>query len=193
MKTVKSFLVLIILAISALSFKPAPPASWKIDKNHAKLTFIITHMMVSDVEGTFRIFDANISAPGADFTNASVDFTASTSSLSTDNEMRDQHIKSDAFLDVAKYPIITFKSTTFKKVKPNVYKVTGNLTIHGITKTVILNATTRTGEDMNHKVVVGFKIDGVINRSDYGIGTGFGAKAVGDEVTLHANTEFAKA
>jgi polyisoprenoid-binding protein YceI len=192
MKTIKTLLVLVVLAISTLSFKPAPPASWKIDKNHAKLTFTITHMMVSDVEGSFKIFDANISAPGADFANASVDFTASTSSLSTDNDMRDQHVKSDAFLDVAKYPTITFKSTAFKKIKPNAYKVTGNLTIHGITKPVILNATTRTGEDTNHKVVVGFKIDGIIKRSDFGIGTGFGAKAVGDEVTLHANTEFAK-
>jgi polyisoprenoid-binding protein YceI len=190
MKTVK---FLLVMAISALAFKPAPTAStWKIDKNHAKLTFTITHMMVSDVEGTFKTFDANLSAPGADFANASVDFTASASSLSTENDMRDQHVKSDAFLDVAKYPTITFKSTAFKKVKPNVYKVTGNLTMHGVTKPVTLNATTRTGEDQNHNVVVGFKIDGLVKRSDFGIGTGFSAKTVGDEVALHANAEFAK-
>jgi len=191
MKTVK---FLLILAISALAFKPAPLASaWKVDTNHAKLTFTITHMMVSEVEGTFKTFDANISAPGADFANASVEFTASTSSLSTDNDTRDQHVKSEAFLDVAKYPTITFKSTAFKKIKPNLYKVTGNLTMHGITKAVTLNATTRTGEDMNHNVVVGFKIDGVVKRSDFAIGTGFGSKMVGNEVVLHANTEFVKA
>lgn len=191
MKTVK---ILLVLAISALAFKPAPTASaWKIDKNHAKLTFTITHMMVSEVEGTFKTFDANLSAPGSDFANASVDFTATTSSLSTDNDMRDQHVKSDAFLDAAKYPTITFKSTLFKRIKPNVYRVTGNLTMHGTTQTVTLNATTRTGEDANHNVVVGFKIEGVVKRSNFGIGTGFGAKTVGDEVALRANAEFAKA
>lgn len=186
----KKVLVLATVAVSALLFAFKPASTWTVDKNHSKLAFTITHMGLSDVEGSFKLFDATITTPGEDFSNATVDFTADASSLNTDNDARDKHVKSDAFLDVAKYPTITFKSTSFKKVAGNNYAVTGNLTLHGVTKPVTLNAVVRTGIGMNKKPVAGFKITGSINRKDFGVGTGFGNAMLSDDVAIVANAEF---
>lgn len=183
------------VAMSAIlfSFKTGTPTTWSVDKAHAKLGFSITHLSISDVEGSFKTFDATITAPGDDFANASVEFTADAASVSTDNDARDKHIKSDGFLDVAKYPTLTFKSTSFKKVTASTYKVAGNLTLHGVTKPVVLDAVARTGVNpMSKKTVAGFKISGVVKRSDFGIGASFPSAVLSDEVTLNANAEFAK-
>jgi polyisoprenoid-binding protein YceI len=163
------------VAVSALlfAFKPIAPSTWTVDKAHARLTFSITHMSVSDVEGSFKIFDATVNAPGDDFANATVDFTADAASINTDNEARDKHIKTDAFLDVAKYPTVNFKSTSFKKLSENTYAVAGNLTLHGVTKPVTLTAVTRMGMSMKKTPVAGFKITGNIKRSDFGIAPNF--------------------
>jgi polyisoprenoid-binding protein YceI len=188
----KKVTMIAAVAISAflLSFKAIAPTTWSVDKNHAKLTFTITHMMVSDVEGTFKNFDATITAPGNDFANATVDFTADAASLSTDNDARDKHVKSADFLDVEKYTTLTFKSTSFKKVTANTYKVAGNLTLHGVTKPVVLDAVVRNGVGMDKKPVAGFKISGTINRSDFGIGAKFPTAVLSDEITINANAEF---
>jgi len=188
----KKLALVATLAVSAalFSFKTIAPTTWTVDKNHAKLTFTITHMGVSDVEGSFKIFDATVIAPGEDFNNATVDFTADASSLNTDNDARDKHVKSDAFLDVAKYPTVTFKSTSFKKVNATTYAVTGNLTLHGVTKPVVLSAAVRTGVGQNKKPVAGFKITGTINRTDFGVGSGFGDAMLSNNIAIVANAEF---
>jgi polyisoprenoid-binding protein YceI len=191
----KKVTMIAAVALSAFlfSFKTLEPTVWTVDKAHARLTFTITHLSVSDVEGTFKMFDAKVTASKADFTDAVVDFTADATSLSTENDARDKHAKSDAFLDVAKYPTITFKSTSFKKVDAQNYKVTGNLTLHGVTKPVVLNALARVGVNpMNKKDVAGFKITGTIKRSDYGIGASFPNAVLSDEIAVAANAEFAK-
>lgn len=182
------------VAMSAIlfSFSSNAQSSWGVDKAHSKLGFTITHMGVSDVEGSFKITDATITSTGDDFSNATVALTADATSLNTDQTQRDTHVKSDAFLDVVKYPAITFISTSFKKVSATAYTVTGNLTLHGVTKPVTLTATLRQGVGMNKKPVAGFKISGTINRKDFGVGTGFGAAMLSDEVALVANTEFDK-
>ncbi|WP_448702778.1 YceI family protein [Mucilaginibacter sp. AW1-3] len=186
----KKVLVLATIAVSALLFAFKPAATWTIDKNHSKLAFTITHMGINDVEGSFKITDATINTPADDFSNATVDFTADAATLNTDNDARDKHVKSEAFLDVAKYQTITFKSTSFKKAAGNNYTVTGNLTLHGVTKPVTLNAVVRTGVGMNKKPVAGFKITGTINRKDFGVGAGFGSAMLSDEVAVTANAEF---
>lgn len=188
----KKLSVLAAVAVTAVlfSFKAIAPSTWTVDKYHSKLAFTITHMGVSDVEGSFKLFDATIAAPGEDFNNAVLDFTADANSLNTDNDARDKHVKSDAFLDVAKFSTITFKSTSFKKTGTNAYTIVGNLTLHGVTKPVTLNATVRTGVGMNKKPVAGFKISGTLNRKDFGVGSGFGAAMLSDEVTIAANGEF---
>src|SRR5476651_844595 len=97
----KKLSLLAAVAVTAVlfSFKAIAPSTWTVDKYHSKLAFTITHMGVSDVEGSFKLFDATIAAPGEDFSNAVLDFTADASSLNTDNDARDKHVKSDAFLD----------------------------------------------------------------------------------------------
>ncbi|OCX54699.1 polyisoprenoid-binding protein [Mucilaginibacter sp. PPCGB 2223] len=185
-----SLLAAVAFTAVLFSFKTIAPATWTVDKAHSKLTFTITHMGISDVEGSFKSFDATITTSGDDFSNAVIDFTADAGSLNTDNDARDKHVKSDAFLDVAKYPTLTFKSTSFKKTGANTYTIVGNLTLHGVTKPVTLNAVVRTGTGMNKKPVAGFKIAGSLNRKDFGVGAGFGSAMLSDDITIVANGEF---
>ena len=114
-------------------------------------------------------------------------------SINTDNEQRDTHLKSPDFFDAAKFATLTFKSKSFKKVKDNTYKVTGDLTMHGVTKTVELDAVARIGTNpMSKKTVAGFKIAGTLKRSDFGIGASMPASMLSEEIAIIANAEFAK-
>ncbi|MDP4291254.1 MAG: YceI family protein [Bacteroidota bacterium] len=184
-----------LLAISTilLSFKTLQPVSWSLDKNHGKLGFTITHLMVSEIEGSFMKFDAKITAPKADFSDAVVEMTAESTSINTDNEKRDEHLRSADFFDVAKYPLVTFKSTSFKKTGATTYIVKGDLTMHGITKSIALDVRCIVGADpVSKQPIAGFKISGKVKRSDFGIGPSFTAAMLGDDVTITANAEFRK-
>ncbi len=181
------------LAIAGLlmAFKAPAPATWTLDKSHARLGFSVSHLTVSDVEGSFKKVDASITTTHNDFSDAVVELTAEVSSVNTDNEQRDKHLLSADFFDAAKYPTLTFKSRSFKKVKDNTYKVTGDLTLHGITKPVELTATARSGTNpMSKKPITGFKITGTVKRTDFGIAPSTPGAMLGDEVSLNANAEF---
>jgi len=184
------------VAITAFlfAFTIVTGTTWTYDNNHAKVGFTVTHMMVSDVEGSFKKATATLTTTKADFTDAIVELTADANSISTDNEKRDAHLLSADFFDVAQFPTLTFKSTSFKKTNtPNTYVVKGNLTMHGVTKPVTLSALARTGiNPMSKKTVVGFKITGQLKRSDYGIGGSTPTAIVSDEVLINANAEFVK-
>jgi polyisoprenoid-binding protein YceI len=191
----KKFVTITIVAISALlfSFSVRENATWSLDKAHAKLGFTVTHLMISDVEGWFKTFDAKITSAKDDFSDAVVELTADIKSINTDNEQRDTHLKSPDFFDAAKYPTLTFKSKTFKKVSDKNYKVTGDLTMHGVTKTIELDAMCRVGTNpMSKKATAGFKITGMLKRTDFGIGSTMTSAMVGDEITIVANAEFIK-
>jgi len=183
----------IAASVMLLSFKALEPSTWSLDKGHAKLGFSISHMMISEVEGNFKNFDATINATKEDFSDAVVTMTADVNSINTDNEKRDGHLKSPDFFDAAKFPNISFKSTSFKKVDATNYKVTGDLTMHGVTKAVELNAMAKTGMNpMSKKMVGGFKITGKIKRADFNLGASMPAAMLGEEVEILANAEFAK-
>lgn len=168
-------------------------STWTLDKAHAKLGFSISHLMISTIEGNFKTFDAKISSTKDDFTDASANLTAEVKSINTDNEQRDTHLKSADFFDADKYPTVTFKTTSIKKVKDNNYIVIGNLTMHGVTKSIELKATGIIAtHPVTKKTIVGFKISGLILRTDFGIGSTFPSAMIGDEVTLDANAEFSK-
>ena len=190
----KIILFVAVISTSLLAFKPAASSIWAVDNSHSKLGFEITHLMISDVEGSFKKFTSTITASKADFSDAVVELTADVKSVNTDHEKRDAHLLAEDFFDAAKYPTLTFKSTSFKKVAANKYKVTGNLNFHGVTKAVTLDATLR-GTHVNEqskKEVTGFKITGTIKRSDFNFGTKYATAMLSDEVTLNANTEFVK-
>lgn len=181
------------LLVAAFSAAQAQ-SNWSLDKAHAKLGFAVSHMSLSEVEGSFKSFDVKVAAPGQDFSNAAVELTADVNTINTDDEGRDKHLKNEDFFDAAKYPAITFKSTGFKKKSNNLYEVTGNLTMHGVTKPVKLQA--HFGGSGTHpytkKTIAGFKITGKIKRTDFGIGTGTPSAVLGDEVTINANLELEK-
>jgi len=190
----KKQILLATIAISAVlfSFTPGAETVWNYDTNHAKVGFVVTHMMVSDVEGYFKKASATLTSTKADFTDAKVELTADAASIFTDNEKRDAHLQSPDFFDAAKFPTVTFKSNSFKKAKTaNTYVVKGNLTMHGVTKPVTLTAVARTGVNpMSKKPMVGFKISGTLKRSDFAIGSSIPGAIVSDEVTINANAEF---
>jgi polyisoprenoid-binding protein YceI len=167
---------------------------WTMDKAHSRLAFNVTHFMVSDVDGKFKSFDVSIASSKDDFTDAVIELTADVNSINTDNDYRDNDLKSPNFFDASQFPKLTFKSTSFTKVDAKNYKLKGNLTIHGVTKPVeldvVLNGTFQ--NSMNKKTVAGFRIKGTIKRKDFGISPGTPEAIVSDQVEIDANVELDK-
>ncbi len=168
--------------------------TWKADKAHSHITFTITHLAVSDVDGSFKDFSAEIIASKPDFSDAQFDFTANANSVSTDNDQRDGHLKSADFFEVAKYPNVTFKSTSIKTASKDHYKVTGNLTLRGVTKPATFDLVYRgtITNPMTKGPDAGFVATGTIKRSDFSFGSKYSSPMLSDEVTFKASGEFTK-
>lgn len=179
-----AFLVLSAFAVST---------EWKSDKAHSQLGFTIEHMGIADISGTFNDFDASIKSTKSDFSDAVIEMTAKVSSIDTRVEARDNHLRSADFFDAEKYPEIKFKSTSLTPNGTNKYKLTGNLTMHGITEEVTLDLVYngQVENPMNKKPIAGFKVTGTLQRSDFKIGEGFPAPMLSDEVRIQADGEFA--
>src|SRR5438105_5781389 len=171
-----------LLVVAALAYGAVSAQNWSLDKAHAKLGFATTHLMVSEVEGNFKSFDAKLTSSKDDFTDAVIELTAEVASINTDNEGRDKHLKSPDFFDAEKFTTLTFKSKSLTKVEGKKYKLAGDLTLHGVTKPVVLdvifNGTIT--HPFNKKLVAGFKVTGTIKRTDFNIGT-IPAAVVADE------------
>jgi polyisoprenoid-binding protein YceI len=166
---------------------------WNNDDAHSQVAFTVKHLGISDVSGTFNDFDVKIHAAKPDFSDATVTFTARVASIDTRVEARDNHLKSADFFDAENYPDLTFKSTSIKKEgKSNKYKLTGNLTLHGITKQVTVDMEYQGSVEnaMNKKQTVGFQVTGIIKRSDFNLGNGFPPPMISDEVRIKADGEF---
>jgi polyisoprenoid-binding protein YceI len=190
MKKIVSLLAVALLTVSA-SFAQT---TWKVDKAHSKLTFTITHLAVSDVEGLFKDFDVTIVNTKPDFSDAKFTLVTQTASINTEIEKRDAHLKSADFFDVEKYPTMNFVSTGITKAAgANRYKLAGNLTLHGVTKPVVLDLWYRgTVAGQGGKEVAGFQLTGEIKRSAFGFGPKFQSPMLSDEVQIKANGEFSK-
>ena len=194
-KTNSSFMKkLHILFALMLTAGIAGAQTWSLDKSHAKLGFGVTHLMISNVEGQFTSFDSKITSSKEDFSDAVIELTADIKTINTSNADRDKHLKSPDFFDAEKFPVLTFKSKSFKKVEGKKYTLTGDLTMHGVTKPVTLDVTLNgTGiHPYTKKAIAGFKITGLIKRSDFNIGASMGAATLSDEVEITANAEFIK-
>jgi len=183
----------LILFVQASSF--AQTTTWKNDKMHSKLKFTVTHLLVSDVDGLFKNFDVTITTSKTDFSDAVFELSADAASINTEVEMRDNDLKSANFFDVATYPKITFKSTSIQPDGQNKYKLTGNLTMHGVTKPVTMDLWYRgtTENPMSKQKDAGFKLTGTIKRSDFNIGSKTPSAIVSNEVEIKADGEFGKA
>jgi polyisoprenoid-binding protein YceI len=169
--------------------------TWTNDKMHSKLGFTITHLLVSDVDGIFKDFTCTIVASKPDFSDAKFQLTVNTASVNTDVEYRDNDLKGPNYFEVAKFPTMTFSSTEITPVSANHYKLSGSLTLHGVTKPVTMDLWYRgtVTNPMTKKDDAGFKVSGMIKRSDFGFAPQVGSAMLSDEVTITANGEFAKA
>lgn len=167
--------------------------NWTLDKAHSKIAFTITHLMVSEVDGHFKKFDIKMTSEKPDFSDADIDFTAYINSVSTDEEKRDAHLQTADFFDAAKYPTLTFKSKSIKKVSGNNYKLMGDLTMHGITKPVTFDAIINgpITHPMNKKTIVGFKVSGQVKRGDFSL-SNYPSAVLSEDVDIRASGEFAK-
>jgi polyisoprenoid-binding protein YceI len=144
-------------------------STWNLDQAHSTIGFKVKHLMVSTVRGMFTDFTGTIESSDDSFENAHVHFTAQTASIHTANTMRDDHLKSADFFDAAQFPTVSFASTSFVK-NGNGFTMTGDLTMHGVTKSVTLQVTSDgIGNGMDGKRVAGFDITGTINRQDFGL------------------------
>lgn len=187
---------ILILLAAAFSYTAASAqTTWSVDKAHSNVKFTVTHLMVSDVDGIFKNYDATITAAKPDFSDAKFQISIQTASVTTDNDQRDKHITSPDFFDVATYPTITFTSTAITKTSDKHYKLTGNLTLHGVTKPASFDLWYRgtIQNPMSKADDAGFQLTGTIKRSDFNFGSKFGNTMVSDEVTIKANGEFGKA
>jgi polyisoprenoid-binding protein YceI len=179
-----------ILAFALLASVASFAQKWSLDKAHAKMTFTVTHLMMSEVDGVFKSFDATVTSSKEDFSDAVFELTADLKQVTTNQENRDAHLQRDDMFDTAKFPTLSFKSTGITTAGPKKYKLNGNLTIKGVTKPVTLDLTlVGTGAARDGKKLVGFKVTGAVKRTDFGVGTMPGA-VVADEVELRASGEF---
>ena len=179
--------------VSAISFVSAQKTTWTLDKAHSKLTFTVVHLSMSEVDGVFKDYSATITTSKEDFYDAVFELSADLTTVSTNNEMRDGHLQKEDMFNTAQYPTLTFKSTSIKKVGEKSFKLTGDLTIKGITKEVVLDLKLMgTGTNpMSKKEMAGFKVTGTINRTDFGVGD-MPSMVVSEEIQLSAGGEFVK-
>ncbi len=173
------------------------PASWAVDVSHSAVKFTVSHLMVSEVEGRFKMFGGTVNATSADFNNATIKFDADVNSINTDNDMRDNHLKGDDFFNAEKFPKMTFVSTSFRKGKGSAYTLEGNLTIRDVTKKVTFAVNYGgTMKDPYGNIKAGFKATGKISRKAYNLKwsavTEAGGAVVGDEVSMTLNIELTK-
>ncbi len=192
MKQLITSVIAVVFTISTYA-----QTTWNIDPSHSKVNFSITHLVISEVDGTFKTFNGNFSSKSKDFSNSKINFEIDANSINTDNEKRDGHLKSEDFFHTKKHPKITFKSTSFKKVKGNKYLLKGNLTMRGVTKPVTLNV--KHGGiaiDGYGNTRAGFTVTGEVNRIDYGIAwnakTEHGSWTLGEDVSFIIKLELIK-
>lgn len=170
---------------------------WSIDATHSEIGFKVKHMMFTNVSGKFESYDATITTEDDNFENAIIDFSADINSINTNNEDRDNHLKSGDFFDGENSPKLTFKSTSFTK-KGDDYELKGDLTLRGVTNSVTL-ATEFSGlmKDPWGNTKAGLNISGKINRKDWGLNWNSALEAggvlVGEDVRLNIELQLVKA
>jgi polyisoprenoid-binding protein YceI len=177
---------LIVLLLASLA--AAETTTWKIDPNHSASQFSVKHLGISTVRGVFQKTSGTVAYDPSDLSKTQIDVTIDAASVDTRVQMRDNDLRSDHFLDVAKYPNITFKSTRVEQAGPGKMKVTGDLTIHGVTKPVVLDVE---GPSPPTNAMGGLRMGAEattkINRKDFGVNGAPGV--VGDDVQITLDVE----
>lgn len=168
---------------------------WILDPSHSEILFKVKHLMITNVRGEFKKFNAEIE--GDDFSNAVINLVIDPASISTNENNRDNHLKSADFFEVDRYNEITFKGSSFKKIDEDNYKLKGMLTIKGVAREVVLDVEFGgVNKDPWGNEKAGFSINGRINRKDWGLNWNAaletGGVLVSDEVKINAEVQFVK-
>ena len=171
--------------------------NWKIDNLHSSVGFKVRHMMISNVSGTFGNISAEATTNGDDFTTARMNFKAAIDTINTGVADRESHLKSADFFDVANHPELLFHSTGVKQVTSDELEISGEMTIHGVTKPVSLKAEfAGIAVDPYGQTKAGLSVTGKIKRSDFGLTwnavTEAGNIVVGDEIKLECEIQLIK-
>ena len=166
--------------------------NFKIDPLHSYVGFKVKHMMITNVNGCFKDYDAKMISATEDFSDAQIDFQCAVNSITTNILDRDEHLKSPDFFDAEKYPEIIFKSNKLEKITDNTYTIDGELTIKGITKTVTLSGKYNGNDtDMHGNLKHGFEMFGTINRNEFDLTchavSGKGNMLIGEEIKIIIN------
>ena len=192
-------LVKVIAAVVTLAIPAAAIAApWSIDADHSNVGFKVRHMMVSNVRGAFGKVSGVVDIDDKDLTKSKVEVTIDTASVNTGVAKRDDHLKSADFFDVAKYPTMTFVSQKVQNAGNDTLKVSGQLTLHGVTREVVLDVEgpTRAYKDPWGNLKRGATATARINRKDFGLtwnaAVESGGVAVGDEITIALEIELLK-
>lgn len=193
MRKLNLLIAFLVFAAASLTAQ----TNWQVDKSHSKVGFSVSHLVITDVDGFFKDYDANVTTNGDDFSTANIQFTVNTGSIFTDNDGRDKHLRSDDFFNAEKFPQMTFKGKSMRKVGDNKYKLVGDLTIRDITKEVELDVRYNgMAKDPWGNTKAGFKVSGQINRFDYNLkwntAIETGALVVGREVKLNIDMQLVK-
>lgn len=190
-----SKLLFAILLCSSLASIAQSPV-WKADRDHSSVSFSVTHLMISKVEGRFREFDGNITAAKPDFSDASIQFGVDAFSITTGDDKRDNHLKSSDFLHAEQFPRLSFQSTAFRRITEGRYQLEGDLTIRDVTRRVKFNVTYGGTTTEGNKQRATFKATTYINRFDYNLQwdklTEAGGMVVDKMVSIMLKLEFVK-
>lgn len=194
MKRILSLALMLLLALPL----PVLASTWSLDPAHSSAQFKVRHMMISNVKGGFEKLSATLNLDDADITRSRVDVSIDVASINTGIKQRDDHLRSADFFDVARFPAMTFVSSRVEKAGPGKLNVTGNLTIKGVTRPVLLKVDGLTPEvkDPWGHIRRGASATTTINRRDFGItwnkSMDNGGLVVGEEVAIQLEVEFTR-
>jgi polyisoprenoid-binding protein YceI len=188
------FVFILVTALAMAASAAAQAGTWQIDPNHTAAQFSVRHLGVSTVRGAFTKVTGTVKHDSADPAKDSIDVTIDSNSVDTRVEMRDNDLRSPRFFDVQKYSTITFHSKSVKVAGPGKLQITGDLTIHGVTKEVVLDVdgpTEPIKDPMGKGQRMGASATTKVNRQDFGVSALSGL--VGDEITITIDVEMTKA
>jgi len=191
-KTITSIVISVALIAGA-----AQADTWKVDPAHSSLNFAVKHMVIATVHGKFTSFSGEASWDGKDLSTGSITVTADTKSISTDNQKRDDHLRSSDFFAADSFPTISFRSTNVTAAKDGKFSITGDLTLRGVTKPVTFEAEFSGLVEAWGGIHAGFSAEATINRQDFGVSWSktldAGGLVAGNDVKLSIDMELVKA
>ena len=193
-RTITAISTIIALVLPAFAFA----STWVIDPEHSNIGFKVRHLMVSNVKGSFDKHTGTVDINDKDITKSKVEVSIDTKSINTNVQKRDEHLRSADFFDVAKFPTMTFVSKKVAKSGNDKLKVTGDLTLHGVTKEVVLDVggLSQESKDPWGNIRRGATASTKINRKDFGLvwnkALETGGVVVGDEITITLEIEMIK-